>query len=111
MSRSYAALSDFNFSGEDSSSSEDNEKVNYKKKEGNFARLCLMTKGGSSRNNSVSDSDSDVSDDLTYDGLSCKVHKLEDVLCSQDKLLCRVLHENINLNLKLENSFAEIASL
>jgi hypothetical protein len=43
-----------------------------------------MTKGGSSQN----DSDSDVSDDLTYDGLSSKVHKLEDALCSQDKLLC-----------------------
>jgi hypothetical protein len=47
-----------------------------------------MTKGGSSRNNS--DFDSDVSDDLTYDGLSSKVHKLEDAFCSQDKLLCRV---------------------
>jgi hypothetical protein len=42
-----------------------------------------MTKGGSSQNNSDSDFDSDVSDDLTYDGLSSKVHKLEDVLCSQ----------------------------
>jgi hypothetical protein len=44
----------------------------------------------SSQNNSDSDSDSDVSDDLTYDGLSSKVHKLEDALCSQDKLLCKV---------------------
>jgi hypothetical protein len=68
-----------------------------------------MTKGGSSRNDS--DSDSDVSDDLSYDGLSSKVHKLEDALCSQDKLLCRVFHENKDLNLKLENSFVEIASL
>jgi hypothetical protein len=41
-----------------------------------------MTKGGSSQNNSDSDSNSDVSDDLTYDGLSSKVHKLEDALCS-----------------------------
>jgi hypothetical protein len=32
-------------------------------------------------------------------------------LCSQDKLLCRVFHENKDLNLKVENSFAEIASL
>jgi hypothetical protein len=68
-----------------------------------------MTKGGSSRNDS--DSNSDVSDDLTYDGLSSKVHKLEDALCSQDKLFCRVFCENKDLNLKLENSFAEIASL
>jgi hypothetical protein len=68
-----------------------------------------MAKGRSSRNNS--DSDSDVSDDLTYDGLSSKVHKLEDALCSQDKLLCRVFHENKDLNLMLENSFAEITSL
>jgi hypothetical protein len=39
------------------------------------------------------------------------VHKLEDALCSQDKLFCRVFHKNKDLNLKLENSFAEIASL
>jgi hypothetical protein len=89
MSRTCAALSDFDFSSEDSSSSED-EKVNHKKKEVNFTELCLMTKGGSSLNNSNFDSDSDVSDDLTYDGLSSKVHKLEDALCSQDKFLCRV---------------------
>jgi hypothetical protein len=69
MSLTCVALSDFNFSSEDSSSLEDDEKVNYKKKEGDFTRLCLMTKGGCSWN----DSDSDVSDDLTYDGLSSKV--------------------------------------
>jgi hypothetical protein len=102
-------LSDFNFSSEDSSSSEEDEKFNYKKKEDDFTGLCLMAKGRSSWNNS--DSESDVSDDLTYDGLSSKVHKLEDTLCSQDKLLCRVFHENKDLNHKLENSFAEIASL
>jgi hypothetical protein len=39
------------------------------------------------------------------------VHKLEDALCSQDKLLYRVFHENKDLNLNLENSFVEIASL
>jgi hypothetical protein len=39
------------------------------------------------------------------------VPKLEDALCSQDKLICSVLHENKDLNLKLENSFAKIASL
>jgi hypothetical protein len=39
------------------------------------------------------------------------VYKLEDALCSQDTLLCKVFHENKDLNLKLENSFAEISSL
>jgi hypothetical protein len=32
-------------------------------------------------------------------------------LCNQDKLFCRVFPENKSLNLKLENSFAEIASV
>jgi hypothetical protein len=109
MSQACATLSDFNFSSEDSSSSEEDEKVNHKKKEDDFTELCLMTKGGSSWNDS--DSDSDVGDDLTYDGLSSKVHKLEDALCSQDKLLCRVFRGNKDLNLNLENSFIEIASL
>jgi hypothetical protein len=68
-----------------------------------------MAKVRSSWNNSNFDSDSDVSDDLTYDGLSSKGHKLEDALCRQDKLLCRVFHENKDLNLKLKNSFDEIA--
>jgi hypothetical protein len=102
-------LSDFDISIEDSSSLEEDEKVNRKKKEGNFTGLYLMTKGGSSQNNSDFDSDTDVSDDLTYDGLSSKLHKLEDALCSQDKLLCRVFHENKDL--ELENSFTEIAFL
>jgi hypothetical protein len=102
-------LTNFDFSSEDSSTSEEDEKVNYKKKEGDLTRLCLMDKGRSSRNNS--DSNSDVSDDVTLDGLSSKVHKLEDTLCSQDKLLCRVFHENKDLNLKLKNSFAEIGPL
>jgi hypothetical protein len=68
-----------------------------------------MTKGGSSQNDC--DSNSNVSDDLTYNDLSSKVHKLEDALCSQDKLLCRVFRENKDLTLKIENPFAEIASL
>jgi hypothetical protein len=63
-------LSDFDFSSEDSTSLEEDEQVNHKKKEGDFTRLCLMTRGGSSRNDS--DSDFDVSDDLTYDGLLLK---------------------------------------
>jgi hypothetical protein len=32
-------------------------------------------------------------------------------LCNQDILLCMVFRENKKLNLELENSFAEIASL
>jgi hypothetical protein len=92
MSQACATLIDFDFSSEDSSSSEEDEKVNYKKKEGDFSRLYFMAKGRSSQNNS--DSDFDVSDDLTYDGLSSKVYKLEDALCSQDKFFCSVFHEN-----------------
>jgi hypothetical protein len=88
MFQACAALSDFDFSYEDSSSSKEDEKISYKKKEDDFTGLCLMTKGGSSWNDS--DSNSDVSDDLTYDGLSSKVHKLENALCSQDKFLFRV---------------------
>jgi hypothetical protein len=99
------ALSDFYFSSEDSSSSEEDEKTKCKKDD--FIGLCLM--GKSSRN--ASNSNSDVSDDLSFKILSLKVVELENALCNQDKLLCRVFHENKNLNLKLENSFAEIASL
>jgi hypothetical protein len=107
MPRACAALSGFDFSSEDSSCPEEDKKVNYKRKEGDFTGLCLMAKGKSSHNNS----NSDVSDDLTYDGLSSKVHKLENALCCQDKLLRRVFCENKDLNLKLENSFAKITSL
>jgi hypothetical protein len=65
--------------------------------------------GKSSRNDF--DFDSDVSDNLSFESLSLKVVELENALCNQDKLLCWVFCENKNLNLKLENSFAEIASL
>jgi hypothetical protein len=58
MSQACAALSDLDFSSDDSSSSEEDEKV--KRKLGDFTGLCLM--GKSSRH--ISDSDSDVSDDL-----------------------------------------------
>jgi hypothetical protein len=63
MSRACATLSDFNFSSNDSSISEEDEKV--KRKQGNFVGMCLM--GKSSRH--ISDSDSDVSDDLSPIGL------------------------------------------
>jgi hypothetical protein len=52
MSRACAALSDFNFSSEDSSSLEEDEKIKCKKDD--FTVLCLM--GKSSRNASDSDS-------------------------------------------------------
>jgi hypothetical protein len=73
-------LSDFDFSSEDSSSSEEVEKV--KCKQGDFAGLCLM--GKSSRNAS----DFDVSDDLSFKSLFLRVVELENALCNQDKLVC-----------------------
>jgi hypothetical protein len=105
MSRVCAALSDINFSSDDSSSSEEDEKV--KRKPGDFTGLCLMDK--SSRH--ISDSNSDVSDDLSPESLSLRFVKLENALCNQDKLLCKVFRENKKLNLELESAFFEIASL
>jgi hypothetical protein len=103
ISQACIALSYFDFSSEDSSSSEEDEKIKCKK--GNFIELCLM--GKSSRN----DSDFDVSNDLSFKSLSSKVVEFKNALCNQDKLLCKVFRENKKLNLELENSFAEIASL
>jgi hypothetical protein len=59
MSRASSALSDFDFSSDDSYSSNEDEKV--KRKPSDFTDLCLM--GKSSRH--ISDSDSDVSNDLS----------------------------------------------
>jgi hypothetical protein len=64
MSRACAALSDFDFSSDDSSSSKEDEKT--KSNKGDFTGICLM--GKSSRN--MSDSDSNVSDDLSLESLS-----------------------------------------
>jgi hypothetical protein len=64
--------------------------------------------GKSSRH--ISDSDFDVSDDLSPESLSLRVIELENALCNQDKLLCNVFHENKKLNLELESAFSEIAS-
>jgi hypothetical protein len=75
MSRACAILSDFDFSSDDSSSSEEDEK--FKCKQGNFTRLCLI--GKSSRN--IFDSDSDVSEDLLFESLSLKIAELENALC------------------------------
>jgi hypothetical protein len=76
MSRACAALNDLNFSSDDSSSSEEDEKP--KSKKGDFTSLCLM--GKSSRH--ISNSDSDVSDDLSLDDLSLRVVELENALCN-----------------------------
>jgi hypothetical protein len=103
MSRACAALSDK--SSDDSSSSEEDERPKCKR--GDFTGLCLM--GKSSRH--ISDSDSDVSDDSYPEGLSLRVAELENALCSQDRFLGKVFRENKKLNLELESSFSEIASL
>jgi hypothetical protein len=99
LSRACVALSDLDFSSDDSSSSEEDERP--KCKMGDFTGLCLM--GKSSWH--ISDSDSDVSDDSSPEGLSLRVAELENALCNQDKLLGKVFHENKKLNLELESSF------
>jgi hypothetical protein len=105
LSLACATLSDFDFSSDDLTSSEEDDKVKHK--EGNFTSIFPM--GKSSRN--ISDSDSDVSDDLSFKSISLRVAELENALCNQDKLLCKVFRENKLLNLELENSSSEIASL
>jgi hypothetical protein len=105
MYRACAALSDFDFSSDDSSTSEEDEKPKCKKHE--FTSLCFM--GKSSRN--IFDSDSDVSDDLFLKSVSLRITELENALCNQDKLFCKVFRENKKLNLELENSFTKIVAL
>jgi hypothetical protein len=98
MSRACAALSDLDFSSDDSSNLEEDEKV--KRKPGDFTGLCLMGKSSIH----ISDSDSDVSDDLSPDGLSLRVIELKNALCKQDKLCYKVFCENKKLNLELETA-------
>jgi hypothetical protein len=105
MSRACAALSDLDFSSDDSSSSKEDERP--KRKTGDFTGLCLM--GKASRH--ISDSDSEVSDDSSPESLFSRVVELENALCNQDKLLYKIFCENKRLNLELESSFSEIASL
>jgi hypothetical protein len=105
ISRACAALSELDFSSDESSSSEEDERP--KRKTSDFTGLCLM--GKSSRH--ISDSDSDVSDDSSPEGLSLRVAELENALCNQGKLLCKIFHENKKLNLELESSLSKIASL
>jgi hypothetical protein len=103
MSQACASLSDLDFSSDDSSSSEEDEKV--KRKLGDFTGLCLMGKS------STHISDSDVSDDLSIDGFCLRVIELENSLCNKDKLFCKVFRENKKLNLELESASSEITSL
>jgi hypothetical protein len=105
MSQACATLSDLDFSSDDSSSSEEDERP--KRKMDDFTGLCLM--GKSPRH--ISDSDSDISDDSSPEGLSLRVTELENALCNQDKLLSKLFREKKKLNLELESSFSEIASL
>jgi hypothetical protein len=102
MYRVCAALRDFDFSSDDSSSSEEDEKVT--RKPGDFTGLCLM--GKSSRH--ISDSNSDVSDNLSPESLHLRVVELENALCNQDKLLCKDFRENEKLNLELKNVFLKL---
>jgi hypothetical protein len=76
MSRVCAVLSDLDFSSDDSFSSEEDEKV--KRKSGDFTGLCLI--GKSSRH--ISDSDSNVNDDLSLESLSLRVIELENAMCN-----------------------------
>jgi hypothetical protein len=105
MSRACAAISDLDFTSDNSPSSEEDEKV--KRKLSDFTDLYLM--GKSLRH--ISDSNSDVSNDLSPESLSLRVVEIENALCNQDKLLCKVFRENKKLYLKLESAFSEIASL
>jgi regulator of replication initiation timing len=59
----------------------------------------------------ISDSDSDISDDSSPESLSLRVVELDNALCNQDKLLCKIFHENKKLNLELESVSSEIATL
>jgi hypothetical protein len=90
ISRVCAALSDLNFSNDDSSNSKEDERP--KRKTCNFTDLCLMGKA-------------------SPEGLFLRVAELKNALCNQDKLLGKVFCENKWLNLELESSFSEIASL
>jgi hypothetical protein len=100
-----ATLSDLDFSMDESSSLEEDEKV--KRKPDNLTGLCLM--GKSSRH--ISNSNSDVSDDSSCESLSLRVIELKNASCNQDKLFCKVFRVNKKLNLELESVFFKITSL
>jgi hypothetical protein len=102
MSQVCATLSDLDFSNDDSSSSEEDERPKHKT--GDFTGLCLM--GKASRH--IFDSDSDVSNNLSSESLSFRVIEPENALCNQDKLLGKVFRENKKLNLELESVFLRL---
>jgi hypothetical protein len=103
ISRACASLNDLDFSNDDSSNLEEDENPN--RKTGDFTGLCLV--GKSSRHIN----DSDVSDDSSPESPSFRVIELENALCNQDKLLCKIFRENKRLNLELESASSEIATL
>jgi hypothetical protein len=105
MSRACAALSDLDFSSDDSSSFDEDERP--KRKTSDFTGLCLMGKSLQH----ISDSNFDVSDDSSPESLPLRVVELENALYNQDKLLYKIFRENKKLNLELESSFSKIASL
>jgi regulator of replication initiation timing len=105
MSQACATLSDLDFSSDDSSSSKEDERL--KRKTGDFTGLCLMSK----LSWHIFDSNSDVSDDSSPNDLFLRVARLENAFCNQDKLLGKVFRENKKLNLELESTSSEIASL
>jgi hypothetical protein len=74
MSQACAALSDLDFSSDDSSSSEEDERP--KRKTCDITGLCLMGKSPWH----ISDSDSDVSDESSAEGFYLRVSELENVL-------------------------------
>jgi hypothetical protein len=82
ISRACAALSDLDFSSDDSFSSDEDEKL--KCKTNDFTGLYLM--GKSYRHIC----DSNVSDDLSPKSLSLRVVEHENALCDQDKLLYKI---------------------
>jgi hypothetical protein len=65
--------------------------------------------GKSSRH--ICDSDSNVSDDLSPEGVSLRIAELKNALCNQDKFFCKVFRENKKLNLELKSASSEIVSL
>jgi hypothetical protein len=79
MSRACATLSDLDFSSDDSYSSEEDQRPKCKTVD--LTNLCLL--GKASRHIS----DSDVSDDSSFEELFLSVTELENALCNQDKLL------------------------
>jgi hypothetical protein len=81
MSRACAALRDLNFSSDDSSSSEEDEIP--KRKTGDLTGLCLM--GKSPRH--ISDSDSDVSDDSSPEGVSFELWNMKMLFATKTSCL------------------------